>query len=303
MQMDMEIDIRIHYPQPIHTQYGSLSENLYNTKLRNSGDIWDITADNSRILFNGKKEHARHNRLIWDGKDWLSYVTRDDQPNSPEAAVRHKNDDYQYVYRTYAPFLFGHLDYDKPEENCITLLLKSESLYMQEAFDNVDGHPCRKIHGNIDKNYYTIWIDPQSGYNIRKALIVRNAIDSEFYGSNIVSRIDEMNNTTIKQCDGNYFLSSATFTSHMTSSSGTKLERIIEASIKEIKRNPNFETLGAFKMDIPSHTIVYDLDFAIKYQWEDGKLSPYISKEDTEFTSDSAALINTIKSNRNIKIT
>jgi hypothetical protein len=68
---------------------------------------------------------------------------------------------------------------------------------------------------------------------------------------------------------------SSRFTDTVNFTNGTKSSDQSEYAVSDIQLNPDFEALGAFKIDLPNGIRVFVMEFpGVRYIWQDGKIVP-----------------------------
>lgn len=130
------------------------------------------------------KEKASYRNIIYDGKLWYQYFA--DAKN-----IIHQK---QYTYISPHPTLINTrgLQFRRPgvlmgymegdfEERIDSILRNAKSLKLREKPELINGSSCYAIEGITRKGKYTVWLDPDHGYNIAQAVVERGAGDIYFY--------------------------------------------------------------------------------------------------------------------------
>lgn len=243
----------------------------------NDGERFDVINDVSFRETDEKDgvfEHSSNNRIIWDGKRSMS---RQNSGYGTKGYFRHKKE--VLSWRVRAPYLYGVLDYGT--SHFADNLLKSSNLNIRLQQETINDFPCYVIEGNVGGRHYTIWVDIENGYKYRKA-IVEEKLDPPLRsdsGKDIISRVFETDGVKIEAIEDHYITTEIKQTVSNVYADGTTTKDHHTAKINHVKWNPDFEGLNAFKMDMPNGTIVMDLDFNIKYMWNDGKLQTLVDKD------------------------
>jgi cytochrome c biogenesis protein CcmG/thiol:disulfide interchange protein DsbE len=165
-------------------------------------------------------------------------------------------------------------------------MLESETLRLRAEMEQVDGFDCYVVEGNTLEGHKTVWIDPQNGYLHRKMTCEGDPNDP----NNLPG--DEVTNVKIEYLDGIPVATEAEryFFHKLKPNDGNTPNAIWHEKMSNIVWNPDFESLGAFKMDkVPNGTrVIYrvnDLDkTGVKFHWQDGRIVPNVDEEATEQT-------------------
>jgi len=181
------------------------------------------------------------------------------------------------------------------------LLLEQEDVRLREDTESVDGFDCYVVEGDGDHGYITLWIDVEYGYNARKATLHKDAEDlgwsetpiGELLGSPMSSFDLVLDNVVIERIDGRHVPIKNRIQKKETSLDGSRItETTVTTELSGFQFNPDFEVLGAFRMDMPNGTVVYDKEESnIKSQWQDGQLVPLVDEEELDALEDTIAVL------------
>ena len=244
---------------------------------------WDgIKSDyiaNSYDLEDNEKVQTHSIRAIWDGKQAIAKqvsFSPSQQQGIDYVGISKKSKNIIFQKRSFSTYLSS---YGKTEEGFVDLLKKSSDLVVKEQKEKINGHDCYVLEGTIEQGDAIVWIDPNTGFNIRK-IIVSNIKDGEITGITDISEavIDDIQ---IQKVEDVWLPMSVSSTFVTRDSEGN----IINEAKTTYKRtqfefNPDFEKLNAFEMDgIPNGTRIKDLDNGgLLYEWQNGKIIPYIDE-------------------------
>lgn len=193
--------------------------------------------------------------------------------------------------------------YHNIHEGGITDVLRKnlDKISVQAAREPVAQHSCYVLKADTPCGEYTLWLDPENGYCMRKADIIIDENDlfsgkpmkESFVKKSCCSSSEEkrhyqqvhlqLEDVDIAKKDGVFMPVSGTLICQNLFDDGyeQKFKYLIER--KNITFNPDFKALNAFKMDMPKDTVIYDLDVSgVKYQWDNGRMVAYVGKKAIE---------------------
>jgi hypothetical protein len=184
----------------------------------------------------------------------------------------------------YGGALFGRM-YGSNYKSVADLLTDSPNLIIHSSREILDGVTCVVLEGTSKYGKATAWIAPDKGYNALKWTIEKtpqhlfnNApIKSKHwqvtYGVREFHEININSKTT-------YVPKRAHCVHSIDVRKGPKNIDHYEYETSDIQLEPDFESLGAFKIDLPNGIRVYNRDFdAVPFVWQDGKPIPYVKRE------------------------
>lgn len=167
----------------------------------------------------------------------------------------------------------------------IVELLNSSELHFHDNSEMIDGFECYAVEASTDHGQYTVWLDPQSGYLPRK--VVAKKTGKDIFGhqplSNSSLSISEvsyiMDSVVIKELNGIFIPIACSMIETFHYPNGTKSTITTRHERTKVDLNPDFESLGAFKPDIPDGTKVIHQDTVeagIEFEWYQGKLVSHV---------------------------
>ena len=261
---------------------------------------WDVIRDSERIDINRKsyvfdeenKEEIFLARSIWDQNQFLTRQGEPNPENGPMVLASHNQDRISPLLTSSAGGIFVDGYFEASGEHCGKLLLKTKNVSIDDVMNEIDGNPCYVIRGSTAHGKYTLWIDPEHGFNLRKALVEKGPNDL-FYGEpmadvypvgggpNYIGARIEINDVNIVKIEGHYIAVSGNMAQTRRKKDGTWDEITYETKRTNIDLKPNLKSMGAFVMDkIPNGTHVSHLDFkGIRYVWQNGKVITDIQSE------------------------
>lgn len=164
-------------------------------------------------------------------------------------------------------------------KNVADLLIESGNVHLHEKRENLNGTLCYVVESITRYGKVIAWIAPEKGYTALKWSIQKGLGDL-FNDDHVTSNswLAEFNSDDLQKV-GDFWV---TKVGRMTFSIGYSDEYTLKKEItkfkyqvSDIQINPDFEALGAFKVDLPNGTRVYVNEApGIRYIWQDGKVVP-----------------------------
>jgi hypothetical protein len=227
------------------------------------------------------KDNPNYTSWLWDNEKFLSNargLKGDDAVDPPTVIINKEPDDFTKTgmisggYSGHA--LMGYFHF-RPPERIDIILRRSVKISMRDKRESVQGVKCFIIDAITQDGKYTLWLDPEHGYNIAKAvgnyehIHMRNLWETFFTLKNVRFRkVDDM----WVPMEGDWELKTNMHKGHH--SWEKRHHRIIEIIL-----NPNHDALGSFVPDdIVNGSKVYIVshndsrDGSIEYTWQDGEL-------------------------------
>ncbi len=242
-------------------QSGVVTKQRYLTSFRQDGERIDVVNLRKETI-DGEEVSRLESRGIWDGETFYNRYK--------DLAVKGENVAFFSKKKSQADILkkedlfCSYLDgfFSNSKEHYTSIMLKSENLQLLKEKEDIEGHSCYVLKASSEKGDYTVWIDPQCGYNFRKLTIKKDCSLSH----EVHVKLGNINDTWFP-CEGN-------LTEHLTYEDGATDNFYYESQRTNVIFNPNFEEMGAFKMDgIPNGTLISNFDFpGIRYMWQNGKV-------------------------------
>ena len=167
-------------------------------------------------------------------------------------------------------------------------LLIAHKVSVRDNPETIDGTLCHVLETTTKYGRVTVWISPEKSYNALKWVI--NKSRDHFFDKTTLSDIKLDSWTAVfdsveLQKIGDVFVpKGGAFTLTIKETDGNSSVLNYEYKISNTQLNPDFDTLGAFKIDYPNGLPVLHREFpAIKYVWQDGKL---VTRVDQKFIAD-----------------
>jgi hypothetical protein len=246
----------------------------------------EVEFDEAGKVLSSKQSDKK--RFIWDGHEW-SQVTY--MPSQLSGAFFSSSDEQkdQVLASAYGGnYLDGFLWGDKQS---IDVILKENSeITIRSEMENVNGTDCHVIDANTPYGKYTLWFDPEHGYNIAKAKSYKSGNDLYFDKPVNVKLNSQSGVRMINKPPGE--IENVDFSLEITefqkvgdiwvpvkseTQITTKYDDRTTIYTKHLKRThvnlkPDFEAVKAFVPDIPEGTKISDIeDPQTSYIWQNNK--------------------------------
>ena len=157
----------------------------------------------------------------------------------------------------------------------------AKRLSLRCSLEKIEGSPCYVVEAVTAYGTYTIWIDPQHGYNIAKAQVVRSSDNGDLFyehGPMENERIAVSMNHVRFEKIGNLWVPMACDT-YMSreAAQGYKQRSHRHHKRTEVLINPDHEALRSFQPDYikdGARVFIKGLPTTIRYRWQKGELIP-----------------------------
>jgi hypothetical protein len=179
------------------------------------------------------------------------------------------------------------------DERVDAVLRSTRSMSVRDKMQRVGKTQCYVIDAQTQKGKYTIWIDPEHGYNIAKAEVTRKAgdilIDKAIEGED--RYYTSVSNIRFKMIDGIWIPVEADikYRWHLPNSFGYAYWEKIHHRVTDFLVNPDHDALDSFASDdiengakvrIKGHRNAGQMT---EYKWQDGKV---VDKDGREVDTD-----------------
>jgi len=219
---------------------------------------------------------AQHFVEIWNGKFYIEcYDVPTKIPEEYITRVRVSTDEKHrkstYLTYTGVPFLgIRYGDYERID----SVFRQADSVSVRDKPEQVGSVACYVIDAKTKSRDYTVWIDPEHGYNIAKADIKVKAGDL-FCGRQFKDSESEslsIINIRFEKIDGAWIPMEADLYSTSNRIDRPSVRSTLHHKITQIILYPNHDALGSFVPDIENGTSVRIQEPpGIRYTWHDGK--------------------------------
>ena len=235
-------------------------------------------------------ENMQYKSLLWDGESYFQYRQTAAVENNRAYIMREDSEARRIIPVAYggAPLL-GHLagDYEPVD----SILQESSTISVRDALEQIGKVPCYVIDAVTRHGKYTLWLDPEHGYNIAKATVQKEN-DDIAYGMPLNERPEKsgavmggeefgkgkkfafsMENVRFEKINDIWIPMEADFQDTQAFANGRVQTFNRHHTRTEITLNPDFSKLNAFVPDdIQEGTKVHIIGVSgIAYRWLDGK--------------------------------
>jgi len=242
---------------------GAVTKHRYITSYRQDGDRIDVINLRKETI-DDKELSTLESRGIWDGETFINRY-RDLAVEGENIAYFSKKNsqrqrDILKRVELHCSYLDGFLLNSK--EHYASIMLKSENLKLLKEKKNVDGHSCYVLKASSENGDYTVWIDPQYGYNFRQ-LTVKEGKASSY----------EVKNVKFKNINSTWFPCEGKLTEHLTYENGTADNLCYESQRTNVIFDPDFDKIKAFKIDLPEGAKLYNFECPdFRWVWQGGEI-------------------------------
>jgi len=173
------------------------------------------------------------------------------------------------------------------EQNIIQLMINNPRGYTYKGTEKVKDVSCQVFEAATAYGRLSAWISPQYDHNVLKWRVVKTR-DSLHWENKPMSNTQwlqamraEFVFDKVEKIGGLWVITSGQFTKN------TDIMREQDISIRthvfainrsNVVIDPDFEGLGAFKIELPERTIIWGRDIGANYEFLGGALVPYIDE-------------------------
>jgi len=224
-------------------------------------------------------------RKIWTGEQLQSRQqslgTGIVEDQHIDASGSYKDDTKNILISPYSGgYVSGFMIGDK--EHVCNILKQSGVSKLYGKTEAIGDNTCYVVEGKTRSGTYKIWIDPNHGFNVRKAIV--NKKIGDFYSNKPITAGNSdkkvmvecemiMSDVEVEKVGDYYIPISATLVDKGKYSDGTTSHTNWSSKRSKIQLNPNFEEMGAFVMDgIPEGKRISMKDLpGLVYIWANGR--------------------------------
>jgi len=242
------------------------------------------------------EEDATYLSMLWDGETYSNYrTTGGDEngvlvldPDPPEHEVR----SLQYEY-TAAPLMGYCLNtYECVDE----VLRRAREISLREVMEPIHGANCYVIDAKTKCGNYTVWIDPEHGYNVARAEIRATKAEGHLHKDKpmrSLASLFEVDVVRFQESHGVWTAMEGTWQYSYDQPGQARQTTKTYVTITELLRPPDHEVLDSFvRNDVGEGTWGWITPHdQIKYTWRDGQFVPQFDKEAVERIDDTVATL------------
>jgi len=246
--------------------------------------VWGKLPGSARFI---TQDQARYTSKLWDGQNYYTYTGVRTELNQARLIIdREKNEVRNKTKLSRGSSSNYALGYFYGDDDRIdTVLKEAKTTQVRDRLERVGNSACYVIDAVTERGRYTLWIDPEHGYNIARATVEKSEGDL-CYNAGPLSEGEHsrahLDNVRFKQIDGVWMPVESDYKLKVEGSPGTGVfwsDTHYKAT--EVILNPDHDALGSFVPDdIPDGVRVYvNGSMGIKYTWQNGKLIPDVDEE------------------------
>jgi hypothetical protein len=163
------------------------------------------------------------------------------------------------------------------DERVDECLRNADRISVRDEMQKINSSDCYVIEADTGRGKYTLWIDPQHGYNIAKAKVKRRPGDVA-YGELIKPTAGSdcfLNNVRFEYINGVWVPVEGDTRWHCDYLKGEFMNERRHYKVNDVLLNPDHNDLGSFLPDdIRDGAQVYfaEQDLRIPYTWQNGKI-------------------------------
>jgi len=276
-------------------------------------------------------EKSAYKNFIWDGESFFQHKRDSKVVNTDWGFIsksNHRIGNLTSVAYRGAPLMGVFFGDDKRIDS---ILQEAETISLRNEMDDVGGSACYVIDAMTQYGEYTVWIDPQHGYNISRAEVQKKGGDlawgdkplnghekmppaSQYLGPRLPMEKKALSfslkDVRFEKINGIWIPMEANYEYIKTyrDNRAIKVERHHKRT--EIDLQPDFEAVRAFVPDMPDGAMVIIEEVpGIEYEWRQGKPVAKIDKfiiHELEKVADellsNGEVLSAVKSNKEIKV-
>jgi hypothetical protein len=222
---------------------------------------------------------------LWDRERYIEHYRGPTLDDSHAYVSSSRKDIKDAITRGYfgAGSILGFLYGDV--EQFDSILRQADSICVRDQPEQVGSAACYVIDAKTKSGTYTVWLDPEHGYGIAKAVVHKGPEDLRFgrppdsyKSAPYEHEIFSIRNVRFKNIEGVWVPMEADFRIDSKGPNRASMTDI-HHRVTELVLNPDHDALGSFVPDVENGTKVYIEEApGIVYTWQDGKLIPNIDK-------------------------
>jgi hypothetical protein len=280
-----EDSIEINLPRPEHKFYHSnefrLDGNGNRANLRTY--TWGILQPGEDFL---QRDEAAYNSYLCDSKQFVNYST-DTDPDLGRCIITRDKTRYNNQLKTMLPrAVDGHEAigyFYGDDERMDTVLRKADTISVRDKTERIGDSDCYVINAMTKCGEYTVWIDPQHGYNIAKATQQRK--EGDIFNNNPLPKgqytFSSLSNVRFEKINGVWIPMECDIEAAGNLGEGIIFKQMTHHKKTEVVLNPDHDKLGSFiQDDIKNGALVLIVGVdGITYKWQDGEPIPNVDKE------------------------
>ena len=201
------------------------------------------------------RDKAKYGSRLWDGETFFQYGGQEKHASFPFGSVNqitNFKDNIEEGRKTFCHACFNlrgyfYVDYERVD----SILRDADTISVRDNTQSIGASDCYVINAVTKHGKYTIWIDPDHGYNIAKAIARKTRGDLWSHGilKGKAKIFFSMKNVSFKKIDGVWVPMEADTYSSQTWSKGQFWKSSGHTKRTEFILNPDHDALGSFLPD------------------------------------------------------
>jgi hypothetical protein len=173
--------------------------------------------------------------------------------------------------------LFGRM-FSISQKSIAELLGQSTNLYLRNQQENINGVACYVLDATTKYGRVAAWIAPEKGYSTLKWSIHKSKTRGDLFDERPLSSnhwVAVFDSVEVQELNGVFVTTGGCLTLTINFTDERKRVSYHKYEVSEVHLNPDFDALGAFKIDLPDGTRVFVKESpGVNYVWQDGKIVP-----------------------------
>ena len=240
----------------------------------------DTRGPNEKLFFlpESEKEYASD---TYDGEKRYQYRRLYDSIGSVFLNSKGPGKDYtiarHLAHKDQVSASFGYLHGDIERFDHILEKVGTGRITVRDKMEDLNGTAHYVIDAKTNRGQYTLWLNPEKGYNLSKATVLREAGDFYMAGFKLDTGVKKeyfIENTQFTDVDGVWVPVKAKTRIHNTFPDGN-VNIIKDIELTTILTDPEHDALGSFLIDDIKEgaRVIFGEGVTIgKYIWRDGKV-------------------------------
>lgn len=217
-------------------------------------------------------ENAMHYYQLWDGKRYFEHSKpmKASDPSDARVYVSADASKAKYILNICEGLPFLGVRYSD-SERIDTVLRQADSILVRDQLQRIGPVACYVIDAKAKSGTYTVWLDPEHGYNIAQADI-RVGPNDLYRGRQFKDNLSDslsIKNVRFDNVDHVWIPMEADLYSTSSRPDGPSAESLIHHKITQITLNPDHDALASFVPVIEKGTEII-LHSGLRYTWQDG---------------------------------
>ncbi|HIJ53717.1 MAG TPA: hypothetical protein HPP66_11265 [Planctomycetes bacterium] len=225
------------------------------------------------------RDKAKYRSRLWDGETFFQYGGQEKHASFPFGSVTQITNfkdnieegrkTFCHAYLMLRGYFYG--DYERVD----SILRNADTISVRDDTQSIGASDCYVINAVTKHGKYTLWIDPEHGYNITKAIARKTRGDLNSHGllKGKAKALFSMKNVRFKKIDGVWVPMEADTYCSKTWSKGEFWKSSGHTKRTEFILNPDHDALGSFLPDdIRDGAKIYSINGVRTrgYTWRNG---------------------------------